>query len=304
MSKLISICCLISIGLATSCATAKKTELTLAGPMTVDGNTIHFPAATAADSDGESLGEAMRTACDPRCDRVFVDVAPDTSQETLDKVVTAAQTVDPLPRLTLIPPSTKPLELSLASPVATECAAVASIQEDGIYVAFEGVPATPDDTCDNWTASVCRSEEGEYDWPRLRTILGNIDEVCVHSEIASTGTALDAVNESLLRPHVRLVGSMSFQGTLPDDAAEKALAARQNDIDWCYRQVLDDVPPSEVKLRVLVDADGEVARAKVVKAVRGTPQFEECIEDVAQKLEFDEPGGVVTFEQAIESKSR
>lgn len=281
-----------------ACATSSKAEEPLSGPIDVRGSAIQLPSATAAASSEAALRDAMLTACEGPCDRAFLVLTAETSSETVAKVIAAARGLSTPPVVALLPPSDKPIAVSLVRSSPAQCPTTVSIEPDGISVAFAGEPAKPDRTCDDWTSIVCRTDEG-YDWPRLRTVVGDVDGVCVHLGIDAVGDELDALNDALLRPTVQFVGPIELRGTLPDGAAADQIAAAQRDFDWCFRQVLDDTPPSDVRVRLLVDEGGEVARAEVVKSVRGTPQFEECVEDAATKLRFSEPGGLVVLEADV-----
>jgi hypothetical protein len=289
----------LAIFCCVSCATGKQDTPQIIGPKEVTGSAVRFAATTVAASPNAALVEAIKTSCGGPCARVFVDIDRATPPDVFRKIARVTGSLQSPPRLSLLPPSGNPIELAVDG---SECPATVAVESDGIYVQVEGELVTPDDTCDNWMATVCRGDDGEYDWPRLRSVVGDPAELCVHFGIEEAGTVFDALNEAALRPMVRLVGPIEVEGTLSDEGAAKGIRGGRADFSWCFQQVLEDVPPSDVVLKLLVEADGGVARADVVDSVRGTPQFEDCIEDAAMKLRFGAPGGLVVVTQTIETE--
>ena len=266
-----------------ACSGGQRTqEYPLSGPIEVDGTNLHLPPATVANSTVDSLREAVKTACDGPCERVFVPVGPGTSPVVLEKFTAAATGHAHQPYVHAVPPSGDLIDIV----APTDCRTKIFIEEDAGYVESDGSAARPDITCDRWDATVCRDADGRYDWPRLRTVVGDVEPVCVALADGTSGAELVSIFDVLRKPDMSVIDeTRSASAAVSGDAVQKKVKAQRGDTDWCFRQVLEETKPSDVAARLAIDASGDVVRTEIT-GTRTTPQFERCIEEVLEKMEF------------------
>lgn len=274
--------------LVASCATQKVAQVAPVVDAYAEGSFLFLSAAAATGASNESLAQAMATMCDPACDRIYIDIDGDPPVEALHRVTEVATTLTPAPRVYVMPASKKAIELDTG---AGECAVTVTVASDGASVWRDGSAIEPDPTCRVWNRAICRGEDAVYDWPRLRSEVGVLEEVCIAFETASAGQ-LAAIHETLRQPRVRLIRPPSAPSDVgsADVLAERVRVAG-SDLQWCLDGEVADTEqlPMRATLKVAVHTDGSVTRVDVLEGIRTTSNFEACIADVAKKFVFDPP---------------
>lgn len=290
----------------TSCATAPEpAEPALVGDLAVEGKVAHFPASTVAQNDAAAIRQAVRSRCNGSCEKVYVDVDPGATLEGVRVAVEALSVIEPPPRLVLLPPTAREIELVWGG----SCAVGAEVRENGIWVVVDGELAEADAVCREWTATACRAADGRYDWARLRTIVSEArrklsrnapEAICAELHPGATGADVEALHESVASAPIQLGDVAVPEARIPEETVQRAVKRLRGDFDWCFQQVEEAAPPSDVRVQVMVASDGAVTRAAVLEGIRTTTAFERCIEDIAEKLEFgpleSDGAAVVTFE--------
>ncbi len=276
--------------LCTGCATGKPAP---GVPNAVVEDTfLRFSAADAAAASDDDLRASMSNACSGPCDHVYMAFDATTPVDVLQRVVTTATTVQPLPRVYLVPPSGKRIELVLAQ---APCSYELTVHATGADVIRDGERLAADTTCAQWNAAICRGEDQIYDWPRLRSELGAIDELCVALSPEAVAE-LPTIHAMLRQPRVHFVPPKSDTAAIGEDSLTAVIKSGGPDLQWCLDgEVAEELVPMQATLRLAVHTDGRVTRAEVVDATRTTAQFETCIADVASKWQFPSPGSAATI---------
>lgn len=271
----------LSIGCATQ---TPAPEIPLSGTVDVDGKNLYFPAATVANSDLAPLRKTVETRCDGPCDRVFLAVTEDTAPSVLEKFMDASMGHAHRPDVHAVPPSGEPIPLVGAQ----DCTKKIFIEQKAGYVEIDGNAERPDATCDMWDATICKNENG-YDWPRLASVVGDADHVCVSLGDDATVTELLKIIETLRNPDISILDEgRNTTAVVSEEDMQAFVTSQQDETDWCFGQVVNPDKPNDVKAKIAVDWTGKVVRTNVW-GNRTTPQFEKCILEVLGKLDFDVP---------------
>lgn len=278
---------LVVVVLASACA-AKRPQVEMVPNAVAQGTFLQMAAADAAAASDASIAQTIGSVCDGVCDRVFVTVTDTTPPDVLLRIAAVAATIEPLPRVFVLAPNANRMELDLS---AADCVVEVGVEPNGAYVIREGERLAPDPTCERWDATICRGSDDLYDWPRLRSEVGVLEEVCV-AFATPTVAELPLIHETLRQPRLHLVKPRDASAAIGADQLTAVIKKLGPDLQWCLEgEVVDEPVPVKATLRLAVHVDGSVTRAEVVHATRSTPQFEDCIVDVAQrKFHFESPG--------------
>jgi hypothetical protein len=277
---------ILLLGLTAGCASGRP-KIPLVSPVDVTDKQVRIAAEDLAAASVESISHTLGTVCKGPCEVLYVDATPDTSTAVLFKVVDAVSVMEQPVEVFLLGSSDKRVLLDVGDDA---CAVEIEVEPNGVYVSRDGERMEPDSGCSQWDATVCRGDDGQYDWPRLRSALGDQERVCISP--GPTVVDIDPIHLALRQPVVRLVRPARAESTI--DAATLAAVVKRHgaDLQWCLEgEVVDEPAPASALLQLVVHVDGTITRAEVLNSTRGTPQFETCLTEVAQKkFRFDPPG--------------
>ena len=251
--------------------------------MGMQGALLQFSEAEVRQQEPGRLRAAIEQRCQGPCDRVYLSVG-ETPQGLLHKFANAVAESSHAADAYLVPPSGKRIELDVAG---SDCATVIELQPDGLVVSIDSQRQPPAD-CERWDASVCRDDDG-VDWPRLRSLVGDRDHVCV--DLGADGSVvLATLHETLRQPTIRLIQQVDAGPTvLGPEVVQRLVDRHRSEMRWCYDAETPPPPPVRLSVRFIANPDGSIARAVAHNQVGTSAQFEKCLLDVVtSKFRFAE----------------
>ena len=278
-------CFLLTVLLLSACTSAKGTPDDAIPTARVDGTFLTLTSAEVERASDASLIETIATACGGPCDRLYVTIPGDVSRELLQRLVGATAAVEPTPRLFVVAGSDRRIELAVGAGV---CETIVGVRTAGASVERGGTLLPPDPTCPAWEMAICRGADQRYDWPRLRSAVGAVDEICVGFD-SDEASELTAIHEALRNPRIRLVPLEVAQADIAPETVATVIDSAGSKLQWCLdgETAEEDLHPMDLTLRLAVHTDGTVIRTEVVQGVRTTSNFEACVADVVETLVFD-----------------